>query len=110
MDYFIGVDFGGTSVKLGVITGEGVILKKNIVTISAGDSFEKIMHPVSEWIQTYLKNNDKDDVKAIGIGTPGFIDKRTNILISGSENVPALKKHSVANILYEKTEIGRAHV
>ena len=105
MDCFIGVDFGGTSVKLGVITGEGVILKKNIVTIGSADSFEKIMHPVAEWVQSYLKNNDKNNVKAIGIGTPGFIDKRTNILISGSENVPALKKHSVANILYEKTGI-----
>lgn len=105
MDNFIGVDIGGTSVKIGVVTSEGKLLKKDIIEINPKAEYEEIITPVKDWIQLFLKNEFKRSINAIGIGTPGFIDKRTGVLVSGSENVPMLKKHATAKLLEDFTGI-----
>ncbi|MCD6122583.1 MAG: ROK family protein [Spirochaetales bacterium] len=105
MDNFIGVDFGGTSVKIGIVSSEGKLLKKDIIAINSKDEFKNIINPVKGWIKNYFKNEDKQKVKAIGVGTPGFIDKRNGVLVSGSENIPMLKGHAAAKILEDFTGI-----
>ncbi len=102
MKNIIGLDFGGTSVKVGVVTPEGRLLKKDLIPINSLTDFDAVISPVLSWIGDFLRENSEIGIDAVGIGTPGFIDKKTNILIAGSENLPAIKSHSIAGVIEEK--------
>ncbi len=98
MSNFIGLDFGGTSVKVGVVSDSGKILRSDIIPVKSLSDFDKVMSPVIDWIDRFLKEG-KISIDAVGIGTPGFVDKETKVLIAGSENLPAIKHHSIARII-----------
>ncbi len=102
MENIIGLDFGGTSVKVGVVTPDGNFLKRDLIPINSLTDFDVVISPVLSWIESYLKENHDVKIDAVGIGTPGFIDKNTNVLIAGSENLPAIKHHSIAKIIEER--------
>ena len=104
MDNIIGLDFGGTSVKAGLVNSNGKIIRRETITIDANGSFEEIMSPVIKWIHKVAENN-KNNIKAVGIGTPGFTDKDSGLLIAGSENIPALQGHSIPLLIEKETGI-----
>ncbi len=105
MENIIGLDFGGTSVKIGVVTPQGELLKRDMIPVKSLTDFDVLLSPVLSWIENYLRENRSVKIDAVGIGTPGFIDKNTNVLIAGSENLPAIKHHSIANIIEKKFNI-----
>lgn len=74
--YVIGVDVGGTTVKLGLFDKEGNLLDKwEIPTITANGG-EKILPDVADSIKAKLaeKNIAKEEVQGVGLGAPGPID------------------------------------
>ncbi len=90
-----GIDFGGTSAKIGLVDRAGVIRAKAAVTMGAKDSFDDIVAQVSRCLQGLLAARaDGTTLAAIGIGTPGFIDKKEGMVLGGCENIPALKNQS----------------
>ena len=76
---YIGIDLGGTSVKVGLVDENGKILAKE----SCPTLVERGAEPViNDMANLSLKVIEKagytlDDVKAIGIGLPGIQDPRT---------------------------------
>jgi len=79
---YIGIDLGGTSVKVGLVDENGKILAKE----SCPTLVERGAEPVvNDMALLSLKVVEKagytlDDVKAIGIGLPGIQDPRTGIV------------------------------
>lgn len=69
----VGVDIGGTSVKLGLFTTEGEILKKWEIPTRTQENGKHILSDVAASVLKTLENNDipKADVIGIGIGVPG---------------------------------------
>ena len=95
MDLAAGIDFGGTSAKIGLVSREGRILDRAAVTMDPRESFEGIVAPVELALRGLLGRHPKERLSTIGIGTPGFIDKGEGLLIGGCENIPSLQGRSV---------------
>ncbi len=96
MELVAGIDFGGTSAKIGLVDRTGRILAKAAVAMKAQDSFDEIVAPVARCLDGLLQAHaDRKSLRGVGIGTPGFIDKKEGLLIGGCENIPALKNRSV---------------
>ena len=97
--YFVGIDIGGTSAKIGLVNEKGEIKEKvQVHTIKSQDWVEIIdefIEPVKKWFDAKL------NIKGIGIGAPGFINKNSGILFN-CENIPGLMNAPFVNYIKEK--------
>lgn len=75
----IGVDIGGTTVKIGVMSQEGQIVKKWEIDTNKTNGAEQIPDDVWQSIEQNLVdlNIKQDNVIGIGVGAPGFVDATT---------------------------------
>jgi glucokinase len=96
----IGVDFGGTSVKPGVVK-EGVILEKGnvIPTIQDGDVDALIGTIVAEINRLKQKH---PEVKAVGFGLPGIINPAEGIVVNLT-NVKGWRHIALREIVSQQT-------
>jgi len=102
IEYAVGVDFGGTSAKLGLVGRDGRILGRDMVEIDPRADFRSIMASVSGRLTELIRGAVPDGrLLTIGLGTPGFVDSETGIVRSGAENIPALKGMSMSAALGE---------
>lgn len=100
--YYIGIDIGGTGVKVGIVSEEGKILVKDSVDTNVKAGYKSMVSDIAGLINKVM-NDEKislDDVKSIGIGCPGSIDDRNGVVIYSNNldfvNVPIcdeLKKY-----------------
>ncbi len=74
--YAIGVDVGGTTVKLGLFTGEGELISKWEIPTRTENGGENILPDIAASIDEKLAESgiDKKEVKGCGIGVPGPVD------------------------------------
>lgn len=72
----IGLDIGGTKIKGAVIDEKGQILKSYKLDTCASEGANKVLSNIEKIINK-LKGYD---IKAIGAGTPGFIDSKNGII------------------------------
>ena len=103
----IGIDVGGTNLRIGVFSGLQLIeetrfqadfsqiCKEN----APNEAWQKILTVTDNAIQIVLAKYP--DVQAIGIGFPGFIDPATQ-LIAQSPNLPGLENVNLSADLSEK--------
>jgi glucokinase len=98
--YFCGVDFGGTAAKIGIVDEKGKLFGTERLEISAGQSYDDIFGMVAHTVRRRCRELDID-VTAIGIGSPGFIDRNEGLVLQGSENLPAFKNRSLVKYLSE---------
>lgn len=102
VEFAVGVDFGGTSAKVGLVGRGGEILGRDLVEIDPRADFRHIVDPVADRIRALVRRSVPGGRPlAVGLGTPGFVDSRTGVVMSGAENIPALKGNSVAAALGE---------
>ena len=87
-----GMDFGGTSAKIGLVDTEGKIRCRTSVPLDPSLSFDAIVENTSSALRKIL---GAEQLTAIGIGTPGFIDKHEGRVLGGCENIPSLRGKSV---------------
>ena len=75
--YCFGIDVGGTTVKCGLFSEEGVLLDKWEIDTRTEDNGSHILPDVAETILKKLgeKNIPKEDVLGIGIGIPGPVNE-----------------------------------
>jgi len=97
----IGIDIGGTNLRLGVFDDLTLleesrhqaefsqICKNN----NPNEAWKKILHVLAKAISMCLSKHP--DIQAIGIGFPGFIDPHTQTLAQ-SPNLPGLKDVNLA--------------
>ena len=80
---YIGIDIGGTGVKLGIVDASGQILSKGEIPTLVGRPYQEIIHDIGQcMLETMAKGNFlSDDVQAIGIGIPGIADKENGRVI-----------------------------
>lgn len=76
--YYIGIDIGGTGIQSGVVNKEGQIIYRSECTTDINGGFEKIMEDINIMIRGMIKENNIsiNDIKSIGCGVPGFINKK----------------------------------
>ena len=100
MEFAAGIDFGGSSAKVGLVDRTGKIVSKDAIRMNPRETFEGIVDPVSDCLRELIrKQGAHGRLVTIGIGTPGFIDKKEGLLIGGCDNIPALQRRSVQQYL-----------
>ena len=89
MAYYVGIDLGGTNIKAGVVTEDGVLVNKESIKTNADRKMEEIIYDMGKLASKVisLAGIDKSDIKAIGIGSPGTPDNKEGILVY-SNNLP----------------------
>ena len=76
---YIGIDLGGTGIKVGAVNEQGKILCKESCPTGVERGYEAVIKDMAMLAikVTELSGHTMDDVKSIGIGIPGIIDVRT---------------------------------
>lgn len=86
MNYFVGIDIGGTNVEIGILNAQGDILgKESIKTESkkgAEDTFNRIWNKTKELAEK-LKIK-VEDIEAIGLGIPGPVVNNSVVKIAAN--------------------------
>ena len=74
--YCVGIDVGGTSVKCGIFTYNGVLLDKWEVMTRKAENGKYILPDVAEELKKHLdeKTISYEDIAGIGIGVPGPVE------------------------------------
>ena len=78
----IGIDIGGTNVKIGVVNENYKIIYKNSVKTLADREPQVIIKNITDLISDTLQKNNlkKADIDHIGIGCPGNVDSNTGMV------------------------------
>lgn len=78
----IGIDLGGTTAKIGIISFSGKIEHQWEVATDSTDSGAHILPNLAQSIETKLAELEltKEDIHAVGIGVPGPVQKQTGYL------------------------------
>ncbi len=97
MKGIIGIDIGGTAVKLGLVSREGIILAKGNLPFGPAKTFPELTDEIGSSLQELLTSSAAT-AAAVGISTPGFANPATGILIDGTQNVPVLKGRSLLQV------------
>lgn len=94
--YVIGIDVGGTNIRLGLINSLGkIIARSNLVTANCSQTKNKMIDSLFEAIKSLLMVNgfNIDNLLGVGIGLPGLVNYEKGIVtsltnIAGWRNVP----------------------
>ncbi len=99
MEYRIGIDLGGTNIKVGVVDENGVLVgKKSGGTDPYNRTWQDVVADMANLVKQILSENDIDvkDCVSMGIASPGMIDTENGVVVFASNfdwiNVPILSE------------------
>lgn len=86
---YLGVDIGGTAVKIGIVSKIGEILKSLEYDVSFDNYETPIFETVKKSIDKFLKdsNVEKKQIKGIGVSATGQVDMNTGTIIGVGGNI-----------------------
>lgn len=85
--FYVGVDIGGTNIKLGVIDSAGNIIKKSKFSIEDDTTFSVVIAKIIDNINEIISDIPIELVGGIGLGIPGLIDTKNGLVVcSGNLN------------------------
>lgn len=96
--YFIGVDLGGTNIKVGLVDAEGRIIRKDSVPTFREREYPEIIKDTAVLIEKVVKDAGLalDDIESIGFASPGIADAKNGVLVYANNlkffNVPIRKE------------------
>jgi glucokinase len=90
MRYAIGVDLGGTFIKIGIVNEKGKILKKVEIETKAKEGPKEVVKQIHKGIRLIL-TNCKFKIEGIGIGSPGMVNSKKGT-VENPPNFPGWKK------------------
>ncbi len=100
---FVGIDVGGTNIKIGLFDAGLKLLSKTSVTTEADMGPEVVIDKMAQTVKDLLADAglSLDDVVAVGIGTPGPARYTDGIIIK-STNMPKFKNVAICKMLNER--------
>lgn len=102
-ELFLGIDLGGTNVKVGCFDSKLKMLCKISAATNAEKGPDVVIDTICDTAKKLLANNKLllDDVGAVGIGTPGPADLTEGIVISAM-NLPGFRNIPLKKIVSER--------
>ena len=81
--YYLGIDLGGTDIKVGVIDEKFNIIKKHVVPTLPKRSAEDIIADMAAAGKAALKmaGISDEDLLHVGVGVPGTVNSKTNVVV-----------------------------
>lgn len=105
--YAIGVDLGGTNIKIGLVSEKGKILKMTSVKTDASKGPKAVIKNIVKGVNEILDGNKKK-ITGIGIGCPGIVSTKKGT-VQNPPNIPGWIKVNLGSII--KKEFGyKVHV
>ncbi|PYX10959.1 MAG: ROK family protein [Acidobacteria bacterium] len=94
-DFSIGVDLGGTNLRIAAVDEHGVLLEKVTLGTQVALGRDRVIHDMCEAIRHLAhKYEGSGALQGIGIGVPGIIDMKTGTLRE-SPNLPGWAESAV---------------
>jgi glucokinase len=101
--YAIGVDLGGTNIKVGIVSREGRIIKKASLPTLAEKGQDKVISQIKKGIKEILSHN-KLKIQGIGIGSPGIVSTKKGT-VENPPNLPGWEKVNLKKIIKKEFNI-----
>jgi len=95
--YAIGVDLGGTSIKLGIVTNTGKLIKKITVRTESQNGPKKVIGNIIAGVR-HLTEKSNYKISGIGIGCPGVVTPGKGI-VENPPNLPGWEKVNIGKII-----------
>ena len=104
--YRIGVDIGGTNIKIALVDFEGKIIYSNTTPTRAEMGFEAGVANIKQAIKDLMQETGADNktIDAIGFGLPGQIDYKEGF-VKNLPNIPGWVNIPLAKIIEEEFNI-----
>lgn len=102
----IGIDVGGTNVKIAFVDDNGSILYSNSVPTRAEMGYEYTISNIKQAIYDLLKETklSTKDIKGIGFGFPGQVDYKAGI-VRNAPNIPGWVDVPIAKLIEDEFHI-----
>jgi len=100
---FVGIDFGGTNVKIGLFDSDLKLLAKTSVETKADTGPESLIDRIGDATEKLLADNklDRQAVQAVGMAAAGQFDLTAGIMIS-SPNMHSFKNVPLRKMLTDR--------
>jgi glucokinase len=100
---YVGVDIGGTTIKVGICSAEGQLLHTYEGPTGTEGGPDKVLDNIAVYVKKVAADNQHDwnDVAGVGIGIAGFMNFPTGVVLY-SANFPGWKNVPVKATLEEK--------
>ncbi|HCO96797.1 MAG TPA: glucokinase [Phycisphaerales bacterium] len=100
---YVGIDVGGTNIKIGLFDSELELISKTSVTTDAEMGPEIVIKKMAQTVEELIAEAglSLQDIVAVGIGTPGPAKYSEGIIIQ-STNMPKFKNVPICRMLNEK--------
>ncbi len=105
--YVVGVDVGGTNIKMGIVHPKGqVITRSSFATKPFASSREELISAISREIEDIVARAGltKKDIAGVGIGLPGLVDHEKGI-VRFLPNIPGWRQVRLKAILQNKLKL-----
>ena len=100
----IGIDVGGTNVKIALINSEGKILYSNSVPTRAEMGYEYTVNNIKQAIKDLINTTNATNIEGIGFDFPGQIDYKNGI-VRLAPNIPGWVDIPIAKIIENEFKI-----
>ncbi len=97
----VGIDVGGTTIKLGLITRDGRICARHRVPYAASRTFDAIADSLANAVRA-MEAQAGMKAARLGIAAPGHAQPGDGVMVDGTRNVPLLKDRSLAMAVSER--------
>ncbi|WP_066892328.1 ROK family protein [Clostridium nigeriense] len=86
---YLGIDIGGTSVKLGLVNEKGEILFSNNYSVAFDNYETPIFETVKKSIEVFLEDNkiESKSLKGIGVSATGQVNSNTGVIVGVGGNI-----------------------
>jgi len=96
-NYSVGVDLGGTKIKIGLVNSSGRIINKISIDTFAKEGPDKVVSQIKKGIHTLLDTNKKT-IQGIGIGSPGTVSLKKGT-VENPPNLPGWDRVHLGRII-----------
>lgn len=107
MEYAIGIDLGGTSIKYALVDKAGNSFFEgklpSFASVSAAEVIGQLVKAATILKEEAARQNW--DICGVGVGTPGIVDVTNSVVLGGAENIVGWENIDVATILEEKLNL-----
>ncbi len=108
--YRIGVDLGGTNIAAGIVTDDGVIIRRSSVPTGAGRDADAIVDDMARLCFSLIEEEGLtvDDIASVGIATPGVANHDTGY-VEYANNLP-FRLYPLADKIGERFPVGKISI
>ncbi|UCF62996.1 MAG: ROK family protein [bacterium] len=105
--YAIGIDIGGTAIKHGICSSEGILIQHDSIPTPADAPKAIILQKIFEVISQNLALSQEQGmpISAVGVGTPGSVDIERGYLMGSTPNFKHWRNVAIAESIKHRFDL-----